>query len=236
MIGVFDSGVGGLTALRELKTLLPHEDFVYLSDTKNCPYGTKRREELLPIVKRNVSLLRECGADIILSACCTASTLYHDLSSEEMSVTVPIIHPAARAATETVGIAAPRITVIATEYTARAGAFTSAIKERCQAARVTEMPTQRLVELVEGGLRDGDIDRVGRKYLTELSARIRSTEPDVLILGCTHFSHLERTLGTMLHGVRIVSPAREGALALTRIYKYRKSTSRPRGRLTYIGT
>ncbi len=236
MIGVFDSGVGGLTALRELRAILPREDFIYLADTKNCPYGTKSREQLLPLVKKNVTLLRECGADMILSACCTASTLYRDLAPEERCVTVPIIEPAACAAVEKVASTTPRITVIATEYTARERAFAEAIWHICPAAHVTEIPTQRLVTLVEGGMRDGRIDREGEQYLYGMCKRILDTSPDALILGCTHFSHVERTLGSMLYGVHIVSPAREGAIALARKYKNRKSIARPTGRLTYIGT
>jgi glutamate racemase len=236
LIGIFDSGVGGLAALYELKALLPREDFIYLSDTKNCPYGTKSRCELVPIVKKNLSLLRERGADMILSACCTASTLYRELTAEEQSFTVPIILPAAHAATAGACSSHVRVTVIATEYTARAGAFTSAITELSPDSHVTEIAAQKLVELVECGMRDSRVDRDGEEYLAYLAGKIRATTPDVLILGCTHFSHVEATLGELLPGVRIVSPAREGARHLARIYKYRKRTARQQARLTYIRT
>ena len=74
MLGVFDSGVGGLAALRELRRLLPFEDMIYLADKENAPYGTKTEDELVALVREDVKRLRELGAEKILMACCTAST------------------------------------------------------------------------------------------------------------------------------------------------------------------
>jgi glutamate racemase len=232
MIGILDSGVGGLTALRELRTLLPREDLIYLADTKNCPYGKKSREELLPIVEGNIDLLTAMGAEVVLMACCTASTLYPYLDAEKRKRAVPIIAPAA----ERVGEFG-RVTVIATEHTVASGAFTKEITERYPHTRVTEIAAQRLVSLVEDGLSDGAIDARGDEYLTRLTERIKESAPDALILGCTHFSHLERELGRRLPSVKTVSPAREGARLLTKVINERVSEDRSRqGRLTYLAT
>ena len=95
MIGVFDSGVGGLCAYERLKELLPNEELIYLKDTENAPYGTKTRSEVLSLTKKNVRTLRERGAAHILIACCTASGLWSELTDEEKSISTPIIFPAA---------------------------------------------------------------------------------------------------------------------------------------------
>ena len=85
MIGVFDSGVGGYCAFRELRRLLPREDMVYLADRKNAPYGTKSEDEIIAFTKANIKRLREIGARKILIACCTASSVYNSLDEEVSS-------------------------------------------------------------------------------------------------------------------------------------------------------
>ena len=98
MIGIFDSGVGGLTALAELRRLLPNADMIYLADRENAPYGNKSEEQILAAAEGCIKRLTEAGADKILIACCTASTLHHRLSESARRISTPIILPAARAA------------------------------------------------------------------------------------------------------------------------------------------
>ena len=98
MIGVFDSGVGGMTAFDELRRLLPCEDMVYLADRSNAPYGTKSERELVFLVREDIRRLRELGCEKILVACCTASTVVSLLSEAERRICTPIILPTARAA------------------------------------------------------------------------------------------------------------------------------------------
>ena len=118
MIGIFDSGVGGLNAYYELKRLLPDEDFIYLSDRKNAPYGTKSEDEIIALTRADIKRLKNAGARKILIACCTASSIHHKLDDEERQISLPIITPAAEIAAKS----AKRILVIATEHTAKSSA------------------------------------------------------------------------------------------------------------------
>lgn len=226
MIGIFDSGVGGICSYRRVRELLPFEDVVYLADRKNAPYGTKTKDEIKSFTERNIKILRSLGADAVLIACCSASSVYDMLGEEERAVSMPIIRPAAALAARL----GSKIAVIATRHTANSGAFGREIKRLCDAS-VYEMAEQELVTLVEGGSSDGRVSAECRKYLLSLSERVKSTGADTLILGCTHFSHLEREIGRLLPKVKIISPARVGAEEIVK-----KISSRPResGRVVYL--
>lgn len=226
MIGIFDSGVGGLCAFYKLRELLPREDLIYLADRKNAPYGTKTKDEILSFTKSNIKRLRALGAERILIACCTASTLYGELSFGEREICTPIITPSAKIAA-TVG---QKIAVIATEHTVRSRAFSREIG-RFSDCPVTEMAEQELVRLVEGGNRDGRVSAECLSYLSGLSERVSTTGADTLILGCTHFSHLEGEIGALLPHIKIISPAHVGA---EEIAKKINPKHRECGRVTYM--
>ena len=210
MIGVFDSGVGGLTALAELRRLMPHADIAYLADKENAPYGTKSDAEVIVCAERCISRLTALGAKKILIACCTASTVYPYLSAESRSVSMPIIIPAARAA-----VAASkngRIAVIATRATVRSRAFSRAIAAECK-AHVIETDAQPLVALIEGGARDGiPLAESETDILRSLLAPTQGFGADTLVLGCTHFPHLARHISKLLPGIKLISPSTEGAI------------------------
>ncbi len=216
MIGIFDSGVGGLVSYTELRRLLPSEDIIYLADRGNAPYGTKARDELIRLVKKDIQRLRALGADRILIACCTASTVYGELTEEERNISLPIILPTAeeiyKAAKKRSG--EYRVTVIATEHTAASHAFSNALNEISKSISVKELAAQELVSLAELGNRDGATDRRTEAYLNELSERIRSDSPDALVLGCTHFSRFISEFEDRLPGILILSPAHIGARKL----------------------
>ncbi len=224
MIGVFDSGVGGFCALRELQRLLPSEDIVYLADRKNAPYGTKSQEEIIALTQADIKRLRDYQVNKILIACCTASSVHEFLDKEEREISLPIIRPAAQMAAE-----GRRIAVIATERTVSSAVFSREIS-KISDAKVVEFPTQRLVTLVEGGCRDGRINTECERELCRIAELTADAEADTLILGCTHFSHLEGELQKRCN-VKTVSPAREGAAALTRIIKKSHGEG---GRIIYI--
>lgn len=213
MIGIFDSGVGGFCAYRRVRELLPKEEILYLADTKNAPYGTKTEDEIKRLTEKNIKILCSAGADEILIACCSASSVYHLLSEEDRAASTPIILPASEQAAR-VG---RKIAVIATRHTASSHAFGKAIAELCDRS-VTEMAEQELVSLVERGNRDGRIDRNCRRYLRAMAQRIKETEADCLILGCTHFSHLKGEIGRLLPKLKIISPADVGAEVIVNKY------------------
>lgn len=210
MIGVFDSGVGGLSSYRELKRLLPSEDLIYLADRRNAPYGTKDRDTVLKYTRNNIKALRKRGAEHILIACCTASSVFPLLEPEERRQVTPIILPAADAAL-THG---KRVAVIATEQTVSSHAFREAALAKNPDAKVFELPTQILVSLVELGARDGELLPREGDLLDKIAGELWTYKPDSLILGCTHFSSLGKELEARLPGVAIIDAAVIGARAL----------------------
>jgi glutamate racemase len=209
VIGVFDSGVGGLTALAELRRLMPHTDITYLADKENAPYGTKSAAEIADCAESCISRLAELGAERILIACCTASTVYPYLSLASRSISVPIILPAARAAAA--ASENGRIAVIATHATVRSHAFSRAISAE-RRAHVIEIDAQPLVALVEGGARDGvPLTESEEDTLRSLLAPADGFGADALVLGCTHFPHLAGHISKMLPKMKLISPSTEGA-------------------------
>ena len=229
MIGVFDSGVGGLAAYKELRRLLPFEDLIYLADRKNAPYGTKARDEIANLVTADIERLVELGADKILIACCTASTIHSNLSSKHREISTPIIPYAAEA------VSTDRVCVIATEATVKSHLFKSEILNRIPTASVKEIATQELVALVEHPARYSSSDR--RTLLDITAQRISEVAPRELILGCTHFSHIGNDLAERLPSVRIIDTARIAARRMAEDIKKEKGSprahSRGRGRNIY---
>ena len=201
MIGVLDSGRGGLVAYKELRRLMPRADVTYLADRKNAPYGNKSPGKILRLTERGIRRLCDMGCEIILIACCTASSLHEMLPEELQNISIPIITLTARLCE-----GSRSVLVIATEHTARSGAFSKEIK-RFSDASVREIPMQPLVDLIEWG-RD-------TKSAVERIVKMCKGY-DTLILGCTHFSHLLGNLRERLPDVKILSPAHIGASEITR--------------------
>lgn len=215
MIGIFDSGVGGLNSFSELRRLLPRESLIYLSDSKNAPYGTKSKEALKKIVTENVNLLTDMGACEVLIACCSASAVWSELDESVRRVCSPIIHTAARAAAEATGPQGS-VAVIATDFTAGSGIFKSEIHKINPDIEVHEIPAQILVGLVELGAKDGELLPREGEILDGVCSRISALGSDVLILGCTHFSSLKGEISKRLPGVSIINTAVLGARRLAR--------------------
>ena len=227
MIGIFDSGVGGFTALYEVRRLVPRADILYLADRANAPYGTKSDGELISLVTEDIRRLTALGAEKILIACCTASTVWESLDEGARRLSIPIIRPAANAAAR---LSANGIAVIATEATVRSHSFAREISSLSPHIPVSEIAAQELVSLVEGGCRDGRVKEEDMKILSATAEKINKTKADTLILGCTHFSHLEKTLSA-LTGTRAISPAKEGARL---IVKECATAANGRGRTVYV--
>ena len=214
MIGIFDSGMGGFITLSELRRLKPGENICFLRDRKNSPYGTKREEELLEIINANVARLRAAGADKILMACCTASTLYDRLAEREKSICTPIIRPTAKAAS--LATKSGRIGVLATRRTVESGAFKAALFDIDPTLIVTEIEAQSLVATVEAGGSDESATAAQKSDIYRLTAPLREKGIDTLILGCTHFPAFKHSIGECLSGVNIISAAKIGAQEISR--------------------
>ena len=211
-IGVFDSGSGGLTAVREIRSILPFENIIYFGDTSRVPYGGRSAEILLRYARQDVHFLRSFDVKALLVACGTVSTNALPVLAAENDIPVlGVVKPscaAAAAATRN-----KRVGLIATAASVRSGAY-----ERCLAAldgaiQVYVKACPLFVPLVENGrFRPGDpvIETVAREYLEPL----RATGIDTLILGCTHYPLLAPLIRDYLGpGVALVSAGREAALA-----------------------
>lgn len=182
-IGIFDSGVGGLTVYRALHEHLPAERFVYLGDTARVPYGTKSLQTVERYAIENSRFLEAHGIKLLVVACNTASALALPAIRRSVGVQViGVIEPGARAAVEQ--SRGGRIGVIATEATVKSGAYSKAIAERAPASEVIEQACPLFVSLAEEGWADTDVARtVAEDYLKG----IIKSGADTLVLGCTHY-------------------------------------------------
>ena len=212
-IGVFDSGIGGLTVLAALLQALPHERFLYLGDTARLPYGTKSEQTVARYATQAAQALVGRGVKCLVVACNTAAAVGLDaVRARAGGLPVSgVIEPGAQAA-----CAATRtghIAVIATEATVRGRAYERAILQRRADARVVQLPTQLLVALAEEGLVEGPVvAAVVTHYLGRLFAQ---DPPDTLVLGCTHFPPLAPAIRAVVGPeVRIVDSALTTAVAV----------------------
>jgi glutamate racemase len=192
-IGVFDSGVGGLTVLKALREKLPHEDLIYLGDTARLPYGTKSPASISRYACQATRLLQQRDIKLLVVACNTASAVALDALREQMHPlpVIGVVGPGAAAAVA----ARPggRHLVLATEATVRLGAYRRAILELDAAATVQELACEMLVSLAEEGWDDGPIaDAIVARYIDELGDS--AADADSVILGCTHFPLLRKPI------------------------------------------
>ncbi len=204
-IGVFDSGVGGLTVVAALERRLPGESIVYLGDTARLPYGSKSASTVSRYTRRNLDFLEDRGVKAAVVACNTASALALDELDRELPVFGVIEPGAARAVEVTRG----RVGVIATASTVRSDAYQRAIHAADPEVEVISQACPLFVPLVEEGWQDDPIAlEVARRYLAPLLER----DIDTLVLGCTHYPLLERTLRAVVgEGVTLVDSARATA-------------------------
>jgi glutamate racemase len=204
-IGIFDSGVGGLTVQRAVMEALPALDTVYLGDTARVPYGTKSAEVVTQYSLRNARFLIRQEIEMLVVACNTASAVALPALRAELPIPVlGVVEPGARAAARE--SRSGRIGVIGTQGTVASGAYQAAILAARPGAEVVARPCPLFVPLAEEGWTDpGDevLRVVARRYLSPLlEARI-----DTLVLGCTHYPLLKAAIAEALPGVRLVDSA-----------------------------
>ncbi|MBE6621731.1 MAG: glutamate racemase [Ruminococcaceae bacterium] len=212
MIGIFDSGLGGLTAVKELRRLMPGEPLIYFGDTGRVPYGSRSAATIVKYASQDAAFLLSQGVDAILIACGTVSTTA--LKELEKNLPVPVIgvvEPAAEAAVKATKNG--RIAVIGTSATIRTGAFEAAIRARMPEAEVISRPCPLFVPLVEAGFTAPDCE-ITRLTCEHYLAPIRESGADTLILGCTHYPLLAPILSEILPGVTLISSGAEAAKAM----------------------
>ena len=210
-IGVFDSGIGGLTVVAALRSVLPHESIYYLGDTARVPYGGKSPSTVQRYSREITSLLLEGEAKTIIIACNTASALALPVLTNELPVTVTgVIKPGAEAAAASTRNG--HIGVIGTRATIKSGAYERAIRELNPHARVTARACPLLVPLIEEGWLESEVtDKVLMQYLRPLL----DADIDTLVLGCTHYPLLRPAIHRLLGDeVTLVDSAENCAVAV----------------------
>ena len=212
-IGVFDSGLGGLTAVKALRRLLPGEDLIYFGDTARVPYGGRSRETLLKYARQDIAFLRSFDLKAVLIACGTVTSTSLDTLRKENNLPVlGVVEPSCREALAVTKN--KKIGMIATLASARSGAYERTLKGLDADVQVVSQPCPLFVPLVENGrFRQGDVvsETVAREYLRPLM----EVGVDTLILGCTHYPLLKDIIGEICGpGVTLIDSGAASARAL----------------------
>ncbi|MGE5220594.1 MAG: glutamate racemase [Chloroflexota bacterium] len=225
-IGVFDSGIGGLTVLHQIIEVLPRENTVYLGDTARSPYGTKSVDTVLRYSFENSQFLVEKGVKIVVVACNTSTAIALESLKEKLSMPVlGVIGPGVRRAIKSTKN--KKIGVIGTEATIHSGAYTRALKAADSFIEVYSRACPLFVPLVEEGWTDNAmVDLTAQAYLESL----KQSGIDTLILGCTHYPLLKKAIRKYLgNGVRLVDSAEEVAKEIAALLK-KSALSRTAGK------
>lgn len=204
MIGVFDSGHGGLTVLRALRARLPAEDFLYFGDHAHAPYGDRPAEQIVELTRRAAERLFELGCRLAIVACNTAAAIaLRRLQQEWLPAAYPdrrllgVLVPMVEAITVqpwTLAVTAPppagpprTVAVFATRGTVASGAYPREIGKRAPEVEVVQQPCPRLAAAIEAGLPQPALQRLVAGYVRALGQRMGGRHPDVAVLGCTHY-------------------------------------------------
>ncbi|MDJ0615233.1 MAG: glutamate racemase [Calothrix sp. MO_192.B10] len=201
-IGIFDSGVGGLTVLRQLYQQLPHESIIYFGDTARLPYGIRSQAEILQFVREILDWMQKQGVKMVIMACNTSSALALEAVRTEYNIPIlGLILPGAKAVVQL----GKRVGVIATPATAKSNAYKQAIQEIAADVEVWQVGCPEFVPLIEQNrIHDPYTTQIARSYLEPLLEK----EIDTLIYGCTHYPHLAPVLQQLLPAhVQLIDPA-----------------------------
>lgn len=224
-IGIFDSGVGGLTVLKEVVQALPQEDTIYLGDTARVPYGTKSPETVVRYSRQIARYLYSRDIKLLVVACNTASAVALAALQQEFDIpVVGVIEPGARAAAE--ATKSGKVGVIGTAGTVASSAYTKAIKRINPDIEVLSRACPLFVPLAEEGWVDNEVARLtARIYLEDL----KKHGVDTLVLGCTHYPILKEVIAEVMGaGVTLVDSAEQTALTVARILA-EQGLLRPKG-------
>ena len=217
-IGVFDSGLGGLTAVRELRRVLPGEDIVYFGDTGRVPYGSRTRETIIQYARQDIRFLLGQDVKFIIAACGTVSSTFPPEEAARLpgpyTGVVGAASRAAAAATRN-----RRVGIIGTAATIRSGSYAAVIRDMLPDVEITAKACPLFVPLVENGyVQDGN--PVTRLVIEEYLAPVRASGVDTLILGCTHYPLLKKMIGdymgpevTLIDSGKATAEAAAAALA-----------------------
>jgi len=213
-IGIFDSGLGGLTAVSEIQRLMPDEDFVYFGDTARIPYGTRSRDVIKKYSMQDCRFLVEKGVKAILIACGTVSSNALDLLTESFSLPIiGVVEGAAKRAVEISTAGNGIIAVLGTAATIKSNSFVSAIEKINPSLKVIPKSCPMFVPLVENGYTTKDdvaANAIAKEYLNEIAL----LKPSAVILGCTHYPLLSDILEGIFPDSVLISSGREAVITL----------------------
>jgi glutamate racemase len=215
-IGVFDSGIGGLTVVREIMRQIPNETIIYFGDTARVPYGSKSKKTIITYSRQIVKFLQTKDVKAIVIACNTASAFALETVAAEISIPViGVVKPGAKVAAETTKNG--NIGIIGTEGTINSGIYNSFLSKTNPSVKVYGKACPLFVPLVEEGWLDDPITvEVAKRYMSEL----QSYGIDTLVLGCTHYPLIRHTIGSIVGDkVALVNPAFETAKTLKEVLK-----------------
>lgn len=208
-IGVFDSGIGGLTAVKELNKLLPNENIIYFGDTARVPYGSRSRETVMKYARQDVEFLRKHKIKMIIAACGTVSSVIGTKPLVDDMPFTGVILPAVQAACSATKNG--RIGVIGTPATIKSGSFGKAVKSINSHIFVVGNPCPLFVHLVENGYTDRN-NKITRLVAEEYLAPIKAEGVDTLILGCTHYPVIKDIISDIMgNDITLISPGAEAA-------------------------
>ena len=216
-IGVIDSGVGGLTVVKEMLRYLPNESITYLGDTARCPYGPRSKEQVIQFTWQIVDQLAKMNIKMLVIACNTITAVaLEGLQQRCKFPVVGVINAGAQAAIK--ATKSHDIAVIATQGTVKSGAYENALYSLYSSSNVTALACPRLVPLVESGEYEGEF---AKKLVEETLAPLKNAKFDTMILGCTHYpiiqGLIEEVVGDKVH---VVSSAEETAKHVKEILQF----------------
>ncbi len=213
-IGVFDSGVGGLTVVREMARQLPEENIVYFGDTARVPYGSKSQHTIIRFSEQIIRFLKTKQVKAIVIACNTASALALETVRDEFGIPIlGVVIPGARAAVEATQNL--KVGVVGTDATVQSGVYTKIIKGMNPDIEVIEKACPLFVPLVEEGFKEHNVTQEIIDYYLE---SMKNSEIDAMILGCTHYPLLRSKIRAYMgERIQIVNPAYETAMDLKKL-------------------
>ena len=231
-VGIFDYGLGGLTAVAEIQKILPSEHMIYFGDTSRVPYGGKSKETLLKYARQDMAFLRSFNIKAVVVACGTVSTnALTELRSECDLPVLGVVEPACRRAVELTKN--KKVGMIATAASVRSGCYERTVAALDGTVEVTSLACPLFVPLVENGRCRAD-DRVVRTVAEEYLIPLKEKGIDTLILGCTHYPLLTEVISEVMgSGVELINAGAEAAWELKRILTAEKLLSEaPQGTAT----
>jgi glutamate racemase len=226
MIGLFDSGLGGLTVLARVRERMPSVDTIFFADQAHVPYGDRTHRDLLGLLRANLARLDAYGVDAIVMACNTSCAIAERYGWPPSRAPILDLIESAAIAVERAGFR--RVGIVATAATVGAGSYGRTLRKRIDGVDVVEVPAPALVPLVEAGEVDGGVPRAA---VAEVCAHL-PLDLDAVVFGCTHYPVLERHFREVLgSGIALVDPA---AMQAERAAELLGERARGSGRSSYV--